>query len=397
MDVLVISSYPEKDQIHGEKTVGVGYYTKATLLALLKANPNLKFTVWAEIFDKKDSYWENSIKVERCWRRASLASLAALFLGAVKNKTRVVILPFEMFMYGKFPHVALALVMMLILKLSGKRLVLVVHQVLGGSLSAFEKNPVKAGFFSLLRKLFYAYLLFVSYRLVVFEEEFKSRLGGGKKLRVIPLAVTQETHIDKAVAREALGLNKDRRYVLYFGFLSPYKGVIELLDIWERAEGVELIIGGGGNPNHLGEESYRNFVDLTMKKAKEKGALVTGFVPEEQMLNYFCGADLLILPYTVFMSSSGPLAIAYSQGMGVLFSNALRGYFQSADMKSALDEAGLQVEDICFDLQKPVKEKIMWAMQNLDRLNKFSAIMGQVRSWDKLSHDYDQVLKEADE
>jgi glycosyltransferase involved in cell wall biosynthesis len=397
MEVLVISSYPEKDQIHGEKTVGVGYYTKATLLALVKASPQIKLKVWAEVFDKKESYVENNIMVERFWKRGSIFSLFNLFIKAAKDETKVVMLPFEMFMFGHLVHVAFTLPLMLLLKLRGKKIVLVVHQVLGGSLLAFEKNPLKAMVLGSFRKIFYSYLLFVSHRLVVFEEEFKDRLGGSSKVKVIPLAVIQEPHIDKKVARDQLGLDQDKKYILYFGFLSRYKGVVELLDIWEETEGVKLIIGGGGNPNHMGEPDYKAFIDETLQKAVKKGAMATGFIPEEQMLQYFCAADILILPYTVFMSSSGPLSHAFSQGMGVMFSSPLRGYFNSEDMNKALDEAEISIDEICFDLDKPIKSKVLWALHNLDKLEKFSGTMCKVRSWDTLSHQYDKVLKEAAE
>lgn len=391
----MISSYPEKDQIHGEKTVGVGYYTKATLLALVKADPSIRLRVWAEVFNGTESYVENKIGVERVWRRGNFMSLLKLFFRAAKDKARVIMLPFEMFMFGNFAHVALTLPLMLLLKLRGKKVVLVVHQVLGGDLSVFAGHPLKVVFFKTIRSVFYKYLIFVSHRMVVFEEEFKLRLGAHRKVAVIPLAVIQEPHIDKQVARKKLGWDENVRYALYFGFLSPYKGVTELLDIWDDIEGVQLIIGGGGNPNHMEEPEYKAFVETTMNKAKEKGAIATGFIPEEQMLYYFCGADLLILPYTVFMSSSGPLSHAFSQGMAVMFSSALRGYFNSADMRKALHKADISIDEICFDLDKPIKNKVLWAIHNQDKLERFSGNMGKVRSWDVLSHEYLKVLAEA--
>ena len=72
MDLLVISSYPEKGQIHGTKTVGVGNYTKATLLSLIKKNPELKIKVLAEILGEQEEYTENKIFVNRSWKRRSI-------------------------------------------------------------------------------------------------------------------------------------------------------------------------------------------------------------------------------------------------------------------------------------------------------------------------------------
>ena len=63
MKLLVISSYPEKDQVHGEKTVGVGNYTKATLLALMRADPGLDITVFAENLGNREDYIENNGRI----------------------------------------------------------------------------------------------------------------------------------------------------------------------------------------------------------------------------------------------------------------------------------------------------------------------------------------------
>lgn len=395
MDILVISSYPERSQVHSEKTVGVGNYTKATLLALVKTDPNIKLRVWAEVFEKKESYVENKINVERIWRRGSFISLLKLFIKALNDDTNVIMLPFEKYMFGSLVHTAVTLPFLLFLKLKGKKIVLVMHQVLGGGISTFTKNPLKIAFFSLIRRSFYAYLVLVSQQVIVFEQELKRRLGKSKKVKIIPHAVIQEPQVDKQSAKEKLDLDQDTRYVMYFGYLSPYKGVTELLDIWDYLEGVKLIIGGGGNPNHMGEPEYRSFVEKTMDNAREKGAITTGFIPEKEIIYYFCAADLLLLPYTIFMSSSGPLSQAFSQGMGVMFSSPLRSYFNSADMKKALDEAGISIDEICFDLDKPIRNKILWAMHNLDKLQVFSSTIRRVRSWDVISQHYHEVLRKA--
>ncbi len=395
MDVLVVSSYPEKSVIHSGKTVGVANYTKATLIALVKANPKLNIRVFADVLDKKETYVENKIKVERTWRRNNVPSIYKMLFRVFRDDTKVLLMPFEMFIFGSIFILAFVLPLLVIPRLLGKKVVLVMHQVLKGDISTFEKNPLKSTFYALVRKLFYGILVFSSTETIVFEEEFKQRLGRSKKVKVVPHAVLQEHVLDKKVAREKLGLDLDQKYVFYFGFLAPYKGIIELLNIWDHINGVSFIIGGGPNPNHLKRPEYKDYVDQVLKKAREKNALATGFIPEEQMQLYFSAADIVIFPYTVFMASSGPLSHAFSYGKGVLLSNTLRGYFNSEDMRDALEQSGVSIDEICFDLEKPVRSKVLWALHNQEKLQDFSNTMCRVRSWQKIGQDYNKVLQEV--
>ena len=100
MDVLVVSSYPEKSVMHSGKTVGVANYTKATLIALVKANPKLNIRVFADVLDKKETYVENKIKVERTWRRNNVPSIYKMLFRVFRDDTKVLLMPFEMFIFG---------------------------------------------------------------------------------------------------------------------------------------------------------------------------------------------------------------------------------------------------------------------------------------------------------
>jgi hypothetical protein len=78
-----------------------------------------------------------------------------------------------------------------------------------------------------------------------------------------------------------------------------------------------------------------------------------------------------------------------------MLSDTLRGYFKSDDMKKELDYAGISVDEICFDLDKSIKNKILWALQNREKLEGFSQRMSEVRSWEKIGKEYSKVIREA--
>ena len=343
MEISVFSSYPEKSLIHGNKTVGVGNYTKATLTSLTKIMGDANFKVIAEILEQKDKYIENKIIIERTWKRGNVLSIILSILKSSYSNADVIIFPFEMFMFGGFLHLALILPFMTFFKIKNKKVILVLHQIIGDEFTVFEQNKIKRLFFRFIKPIFYKFLLFISNKVIVFEEEFRHRLGKSDKVEVIPHAVLTENVLNKKEAKAKLGLDENKKYIFYFGFLAAYKGVDKLINIWEELGGVNLIIGGGGNPNHLKDPQYQKYIQSIVDSAKGKGIITTGFIPQDQMSCYFSSVDLVVFPYTVFMSSSGPLSHCFSYGRGVLLSSALRNYFNSVDMKKALDEAGISI------------------------------------------------------
>ena len=62
--LLVISSYPPKGTLHGNKYSAVASYTKNTLNSIDKAsNKKIEYLVLADILDKSEEYKEDNKKV----------------------------------------------------------------------------------------------------------------------------------------------------------------------------------------------------------------------------------------------------------------------------------------------------------------------------------------------
>ena len=106
-------------------------------------------------------------------------------------------------------------------------------------------------------------------------------------------------------------------YVLFFGRISPYKG-LELLvkasRIVKNTIGYEfiLLIAGEGDisslKNHMSEEDYA-YIHIINKR-----------IPYKQIPNLFNGAKLVILPY-IDASQSGVIPLAYTFSKPVIVSN----------------------------------------------------------------------------
>ncbi|HTZ86528.1 MAG TPA: glycosyltransferase family 4 protein [Solirubrobacteraceae bacterium] len=102
----------------------------------------------------------------------------------------------------------------------------------------------------------------------------------------------------------------DKRVVLFFGLLRPYKGLDVLLDAWRRIEDAELWIVGMPRMDLAG-----------LRAAAPPGVrFVPRFVADEQLPAYFRRADLVVLPYRE-IEQSGVLFTALAFGKPLLLSD----------------------------------------------------------------------------
>ena len=391
MKLLVVSSFPEKDLLHGKKTVGVASYAKNTLLHMLK-DVDADITVFAETLEGEDfEYQDSGMHVVRNWKRGSFLSLISLYSKIVQHPSKKVMLQFEMYMFGNAGHALLSTVLTTIARLMGKEITLVLHQVVS-NVEIFEKNKVKQLFFNLTKSIFYKMVLLSASKVVVFEQELKNRLGGASKIYVIPHAVEQDSPIEQNDAKRYLGLDINKKYVLYFGFLSPYKGVDTLINSWNLGEEYQLIVAGGPNPNYKDDEEYNAFVKEVFDTAATKNIMAPGFLPQEDIKYYFSAADLVVLPYVLFMSSSGPMAFGFTYDCGILMSEPLSVYFETHDMKAALNEVGLSKDDITFSLDETLNDTVVTAYANLPAYKEFSALVKTSRSWKVIGEQYNTLI-----
>ncbi len=115
--------------------------------------------------------------------------------------------------------------------------------------------------------------------------------------------------LPKAAARAKLGLDPQGRYLLFFGLIRAYKGLDLLLQAFAdgvlRARGIRLIIAGEFY------ESPEKYESLIQSLGLEDSIVrATRFIPNEEVANYFCAADLVVQPYKT-ATQSGVTQIAY--------------------------------------------------------------------------------------
>jgi glycosyltransferase involved in cell wall biosynthesis len=115
----------------------------------------------------------------------------------------------------------------------------------------------------------------------------------------------------------------DKRVVLFFGLLRPYKGLDVLLQAWRGIDDAELWIVG----------MPRMDVAALTADAPPNVRLVPRFVADAELPAYFARADLVVLPYRE-IEQSGVLFTALAFGKALLVSD-VGGFAELAERGAA--------------------------------------------------------------
>lgn len=413
-NLLIISSYPGKGETHGPSIVGVASYAKNTVKAISQVykNEKLKVTVLAEKVENEGSYHEKGVEVKRIWKRNSLSIFPTLIKEVFTNhkKTDHILVEFEHAMFGDLLYVAPLPIFLLALKLLGKNVSVVFHQVvndtrdLSGHINV-NSNGFYPIFLNVLIHIFYTIILFLSTRVIVFEKTLKDKLdkyGASKKVIVIPHGV--EKRLEKMGKREAkrtLGIRDNDFVILAFGYLAWYKGTdwlvaeISKMKSLRSFSNIKLVLAGGPNPNHVGKPYYDKYISSIERVCKENNVMLTGFVPEDEISTYYMASDLIVFPYRAMMSSSGPLSIAYTYEKPFIVSSALKDLLKSEDIEKSLNKFKIKKEKVFFanteDFAATVK-KIQKDDNYRKKLTKLSSDMGKRRNWEEIGKRYLEVI-----
>ena len=138
------------------------------------------------------------------------------------------------------------------------------------------------------------------------------RLGFGKKpalYRPHPLYDNFGPIKPKPEALSALELPAATGYLLFFGFIRAYKGLDIMLEAFadERiaALPIKLIIAG-----EFYEDAAPYEALIKQYQLEKRLIRATDFIPNEQVVDYFCASDLVVQPYKN-ATQSGVSQIAY--------------------------------------------------------------------------------------
>ncbi len=208
--------------------------------------------------------------------------------------------------------------LMLYYKLLGKKTALTVHNVnirrRDGSDTALNRFTLKAQY-ELVDHIF------------VHTEQMTGELGAEfgvspNKVTVIPFGINKtvrNSSMTKDEARKRLGVAADERAILFFGNITPYKGLEYLVSAFQTVakgqDGYRLLIAG--RPKSL--EGYWQGIQDLIRGDVESGKVLlrSDYIPDDETEVFFKAADVLVLPYR-HIYQSGVLFLGYSFGLPVL-------------------------------------------------------------------------------
>jgi glycosyltransferase involved in cell wall biosynthesis len=121
--------------------------------------------------------------------------------------------------------------------------------------------------------------------------------------------------IDTQAARLQLGLDPEKRTLLFFGLIRPYKGLSELIAAFGLLDAsYQLLIAGEVYGDaQIYEQALQELPFANWK-------FVNRYLPDAEVDTYFAAADLVVLPY-LNATQSGIRAMALSQKRAVLCTN----------------------------------------------------------------------------
>lgn len=394
-NLIIISSYPEKKTKYSQHVCAVGGFSKNIVNHL--TTPSIILTT--TIGNKKEIYEEKGNLICRVFKRNNLLSyfnfISIIFqLNNIDN----ILVQFEFASFGDTITTAGFIVLMIFMKLIKKKTFLVMHQVidnltgLEGHLG-WKKKDIKTSLFNVALKLFYIALALTSEKIIVLEEEFKQRLiqlgVNQDKIEIIPHGVDNSLkRIPTRLARKKLNLPQDSFIILYFGYLTWYKGADSILDLARknRSKKYQFILAGGPSFTQKNKPHYKEY--LKQFNQLPKNVLFTGFVPENKIALYFSACDLVLLPYRSMISSSGPLSLAFSFEKPIMLSNKLLNYKKSIDFRKTMKSLDLNNNDLFFPLNgsRPFTKNL--SLLKLRKLKKFSHLMKEQRKYASITSLY---------
>jgi glycosyltransferase involved in cell wall biosynthesis len=410
--VLVISGYPKKGEKYSQGVCAVSSFTKNSLLALQKENLQRKIVILTVMLnDKEEIYEENDMLIIRCFKRNQPTS----YLNLLKtinlfSKAKTVMVEFEFSSFGNLSMTIFFIPFVFGLRILGKNIVFVMHQVLfdlkklHGHIGLSRKSPL-LHIFNWGIKWFYKIISLPVKGIVVLEEEFKIRLGeliGSKKITVIPHGVDKNINpLNRKKTRKGLGFQERDFVILYFGFLTWYKGVDFLINTFKNVKhlngkNIKILIAGGPSFTQGEKPHYQNFIKKIIKLSSLSSHIkITGFVKEKDISKMFVASDLVTLPYRTCMSSSGPLSLTLSHRKPFILSKNLKDLTKTSDFKNALNLINVSQSDFIFDFKsKSLINLVKKAMGNnlQEKLIKLSAFLSESRSFANLATSYEEIL-----
>ncbi|MDP2925333.1 MAG: glycosyltransferase [Nanoarchaeota archaeon] len=333
---------------------GVATYTKYLFDEEIKINKNI-----VVLADKLSIKLDENKNINRCWDK-NLKFPYQLSKEIIKRKIKKIHIQQEMHIFGSKITAFILPFFILFLRSIKREITVTLHGVV--PLNEVDKDFLKENGYSgnpvlikLVLKILYSLICLFSSKIIVHEKKFKDYLKDYwvdiDKVYVIGHGIkSKDNLLSKKISRERLGL-QDKYTFLYFGYVTGYKGIELLMDALKKIKynDFNLIFVGSVHPRLKDEPKYKDYYNnIKDFISNDKRCIFSGYVDEKDIDYYFRAADCSIFPYTVQMSSSGPMALAIANENLIIASES----FNSVVLKKLIFKRN---PDSLIDLMKQAK------------------------------------------
>jgi glycosyltransferase involved in cell wall biosynthesis len=277
-----------------------------------------------------------------------------------------------------------------IMKIRNKKIVITIHNV-----TPHEKNKLWILFNKLINKIIFSFVhYFFVHNQRNKEKLMKLYFVDEEKIAIVAHGVLKPSRIrkiSKIDARKIIGMPKDKKIILFFGYIQEYKGLDILLEsliaIKKDIPSVVLLIVGQPSKLFTDWKKYENIIknnnldDFVIKKLE--------YVPESDIEIYFSSADLVVLPYKEPFDTHGGVAaltLAFEKPMVVTDIGGLPEYVRDSRAISVPNDV------------KSLSKKIIYILKDeqlLDKLSKDSGLVAKELTWDKIADKTIEIYKKV--
>lgn len=410
--LLVLSSFPH----NGEEIAVRNAISRYSYLLVKNFPTNQKIVVLCERngFFKPYKLGQNILVVPTYRYHSFLFARDVIGKTLQFKNAKNLLVQFEFSIFGGKIVVPQLVVALAALKLAGRSIKIMVHQVvsdvntLSGHLG-LNKKSFKSALINQAIAQFYKSLGLVTDRVLVHDVSLAKRMAkfvAKEKIEVIPHAMFKIevlTNKFRSESKNYFGVSDDTKLITIFGYRSWYKGTDWMVKNFRKflrnnpSMKVKLMVAGGDSPTLKGTASYKKYSEkFNYLVKKGNGSIIsTGFVPEKDVKKVFAASDVVIFPYRTKMSASGAFSLVLGYGKKFLVSQPFSDNLKDTDFKKAMKENALDLSDLTFNLSYESFEKSLTKMLRSKALGEKISRVGRnlidQRTWEQSALKYQEI------
>ena len=381
---------------------GIALYTHKLVGELSKLVETSIFANHVDVPESEAHSVEAGVKILRCWKRNTFTYPFSIFKAILREEPDLIHVQHEFLAYGVRKYSVLFPLLLLLIKMLSKPTVTTMHSVVPLeelNEEFFMKHGV-GGRFPLLKRiaviLTVKLIALLSNAITVHSDlmrDYLIHIYGVKRTKVFTIPHGVDDPLG-GVTAEDKNRNLHQKTVLFFGFITPGKGIEVLLKAFSRLlealPNTKLLILGCYHPRLYKEDpAYIGSVEEKIRELnlENKALFENRFVSDQELQSRIQAADVIVFPYVngSVIGASGALSSCIAFGKPVIATDIPR--FNST-LKNGVHSMLIKPNDA-----EALREALLKLLLNKElriKLGLNIKTLAQNRSWRRVAK---QLLK----